>query len=99
VYRQLYACFYLKNDKNRCNICKTAFDKALETAQKAKLTKDQYGFSAQAVQKILPELVATGNDGYLAVRYTALIPILVQAMQEQQAQIEALKAEIEKLKK
>ena len=90
----------LKNMQNaKTDKESAAFDKALESAQKSKLTKDQYGFSAQAVQKILPELVVTGADGYLAVRYNALIPMLVQAMQEQQAQIELLKVEIEFLKK
>jgi Chaperone of endosialidase len=90
----------LKNIKNaKTDKEKAAFDQIIANAQKAKLTKDQYGFSAQEIQKILPELVTTSPDGYLAVRYTALIPILVQAMQEQQAQIELLKAEIAKLKK
>lgn len=35
---------------------------------------------------------------YKSVNYTEMIPLLIKAMQEQQAQIEALKAEIERLK-
>jgi trimeric autotransporter adhesin len=68
-------------------------------AQKGKIIKDQYGFSAQEVQKIYPELVTEGADGFLAVRYTAFIPLMLQAMQEQQVLIETLQAEVEKLKK
>lgn len=52
---------------------------------------NQFGFIAQDVQKILPELVKEDNKGYLAVNYTAIIPILSQAIKEQQAQIEELK--------
>jgi Chaperone of endosialidase len=78
---------------------KAAADKRLIEAQQGKLVKDQYGFSAQEVQKIYPELVTEGADGFLAVRYTAFIPLMLQAMQEQQALIETLQAEVEKLKK
>lgn len=35
---------------------------------------------------------------YKSVNYTEMIPLLIKAMQEQQAQIEALKAEVERLK-
>lgn len=78
---------------------KAAADKKLMEAQKGKLIKNQYGFSAQEIQKIYPELVSEGVDGFLAVRYTAFIPLMLQAMQEQQALIETLQAEVEKLKK
>ncbi len=45
--------------------------------------KDQIGFSAQEVQQIYPELVKQGQDGYLSVNYIGLIPVLVEAMKEQ----------------
>lgn len=41
---------------------------------------------------------ATAVLEYKSVNYTEMIPLLIKAMQEQQAQIEALKAEIERLK-
>jgi hypothetical protein len=54
------------------------------------------GLIAQDVQKVLPELVKTvsphhGKEAYLTVNYTALTPLLVKAMQEQQTQLELLK--------
>lgn len=60
-----------------------------------------YGFMAQDIQLLAPELVSEGDnpEKSLAVNYTEIIPILVKAMQEQQKQIEELKLEIKALKK
>lgn len=58
---------------------------------------NQYGFLAQEIKTIFPELVTTRQDSTLGVRYTELIPILVKAYQEQQAELESLKARITKL--
>jgi hypothetical protein len=50
-----------------------------------------FGLIAQEVQPVLPELVARGTDeaGLLSLNYTGLVPVLVKAMQEQQAQKDA----------
>src|SRR6476661_1799549 len=55
----------------------------------------EIGFIAQDVQLLLPTLVSEGADaGHpLAVNYIELIPVLTKAIQEQQAQIEVLKAQ------
>ena len=41
------------------------------------------------MQPVLPELVARGTDeaGLLSLNYTGLIPVLVKAVQEQEARI------------
>ncbi len=49
-----------------------------------KYTKDQIGLSAQEVQLVYPELVKENNDGYLSMNYIGLIPILVDALKEQE---------------
>lgn len=55
----------------------------------------QIGFIAQDVDKILPQLVKTDEfSGLESVGYMAVIPILVEAIKEQQKQIDALKAEV-----
>ncbi len=59
--------------------------------------KTEIGVIAQEVQVQFPELVSE-NDGYLGVAYDRLGPILIEAIKEQQKQIEALKQEIEILK-
>jgi hypothetical protein len=53
----------------------------------------QVGFLAQEVEAVLPEVVHTNADGYKTVAYGKVVPLLVEAMKQQQAQIEALKAE------
>lgn len=68
-------------------------------AEESKPQKDQLGFSAQDVQKVLPQLVTQDEQGMLSVNYIGLIPVLVEAIKEQQATIEAMKKEIELLKK
>jgi len=55
------------------------------------------GLIAQDVQAAVPEAVSVGGDGMLCYRPTELIPVLVKAIQEQQAQIDALKARLDKL--
>lgn len=55
----------------------------------------QVGLIAQEVQKVKPGLVEGPNeDGYLGVKYSVLVPLLLKGMQEQQAQIEALEARL-----
>ncbi len=49
------------------------------------------GLIAQEVQAILPDLVVMGPDGYYGLDYNGLTAVLVKAIQEQQAQIDALK--------
>ena len=50
--------------------------------------KDQFGFIAQDVQPIIPELVSVQEDGMLSLQTDMLIPIMVNAMQEQQFNLE-----------
>ena len=54
----------------------------------------QVGLIAQEVQAVLPELVETAPDGYLGVAYANLAPVVVAAIQEQQAVIERQATEI-----
>lgn len=48
--------------------------------------------------EIFPDMVKTDN-GALGISYTELIPVLVQALKEQQDEIEALNARIVLLEK
>lgn len=59
----------------------------------------QYGFIAQEVETVLPDLVTTSQEGYLSLNYNGFIPMLVEAVKEQQAKINTLEEEIRKLKK
>ncbi|HWO57897.1 MAG TPA: tail fiber domain-containing protein [bacterium] len=57
----------------------------------------QVGLLAQNVQKIIPQAVSEQPDGYLAVDYARLVPLLIEAIKEQQGQIESLKRRLEQI--
>jgi hypothetical protein len=58
----------------------------------------QIGVIAQDVEQVLPELVQTDADGIKSVDYIKMIPVLIEAIKEQQKIIEGLSVEIEQLK-
>ena len=49
------------------------------------------GVLAQQVLLSLPEAVAERENGYLAVRYEKLVPLLIEAIKELKAEVDALK--------
>ncbi|MBZ0172800.1 MAG: tail fiber domain-containing protein, partial [Phycisphaerales bacterium] len=55
----------------------------------------QIGLIAQDVEKVLPELVSEGPDGYKGVRYQNLVAVLVEAVKAQQEQIDAQQRQID----
>ena len=54
----------------------------------------QVGFIAQELEKFLPEVVVRDAQGYRAVAYGSVVPVLVEAVKTQQKQIEELKAQL-----
>ena len=50
------------------------------------------GVIAQEVEKVAPELVQTRDDGYKAVKYEKVVPLLINAINELKAEIEELKS-------
>ncbi|MDA3880377.1 MAG: tail fiber domain-containing protein [Prolixibacteraceae bacterium] len=60
-------------------------DKAKEGQKK----KTHYGFLAQDVEKIYPDMVFTNDSGVKSIFYTELIPVLLEAVKAQQAEIES----------
>lgn len=67
------------------------------TLKQDEAKKKQIGVIAQELQEVFPGLVDKGDEDLLSVKYTVFIPILIKAIQEQQAIIEDLKARIETL--
>jgi hypothetical protein len=57
----------------------------------------EVGVIAQEVEKVLPEVVATRENGYKAVRYEKLVALLIEAVKDQQKQIDELKARLEEV--
>lgn len=52
----------------------------------------ELGLLAQEVERILPEIVLTDDEGKKLINYTALIPVLIESIHELKAEIEELKS-------
>jgi len=59
--------------------------------------RKHYGFIAQEVKELFPDLVTEDEDGFLSMNYIEIIPLLVQAVQIQQMQIVELQQQIQSL--
>ncbi len=57
----------------------------------------QYGLIAQEVEKVFPEMVMTDENGEKAIAYYQLIPMLLEALKQQQQQIDALQQKVDRL--
>ena len=56
------------------------------------------GVIAQEIQEVIPEVVTERKDGYLAVRYEKLVPLLIEGIKELTDRVEKLEEENKKLK-
>ena len=52
------------------------------------------GVIAQEIESILPEVVTTRDNGYKAVKYEKIIPLLIEAIKELKAEVDDLKSRI-----
>lgn len=59
----------------------------------------EFGILADELEAVFPDLVKRDRQGYRVVNYMGLIPVLIEANKEQQAQIDELEARIERLEK
>ena len=62
------------------------------------MRKNDVGVIAQEVLQIMPEVVAERTDGYLAVKYERLIPLLIEAIKSLHDKVEKLENKLEDLK-
>ena len=61
--------------------------------------KQKIGLLAQEVQKVFPALVSEDENGMLAVNYQALVPVLINALKEQENNYNELEKSLEILEK
>jgi len=61
--------------------------------------KQKIGVLAQDIQKVFPKLVTTDDKDMLAVNYQGLVPVLINALKEQQSEIDTYREEVSELKK
>jgi hypothetical protein len=76
-----------------------SYDKKVSLADSV-YEKHEFGFVAQEVQKVLPQLVTEGKDKdhLLSMDYISIIPLLTKAMQEQDVLIKNAQKENDTLK-
>lgn len=55
------------------------------------------GFSAQQVQNVFPGIISEDEDGYLGVKTSIFIPMLITAVQELNNRVQYLEAKLEEL--
>ena len=60
-------------------------------------SEKQIGVIAQEIEKVVPELVVTDNEGFKAVKYENLTPLLIEAIKEQNKKIEELEAKLKEM--
>ena len=68
------------------------------TMKKDENKKQKIGLLAQDIEKVFPELVSESN-GIKTVNYQGLVPVLINALKEQQAEIDRLKTQEERLER
>lgn len=56
------------------------------------INNKHYGLIAQELQEIYPDLVVESQDGFLAINYIEIIPLLIRSVQELKAEINTLQA-------
>ena len=64
-----------------------------ELAEDKDQTLREAGVLAQEVEEVLPEVTITREDGYKAVRYEKLVPLLIEAIKELSEKVERLERE------
>jgi hypothetical protein len=69
-----------------------------ENALGIKAEGEHIGFGAKAVQQVIPEAVSETPSGYLVVNNDPIIWTMLNAIKEQQREIEKLKSEVRRLR-
>ena len=88
--------------KENINQIDNALDKVLNLRgvefDRIDIKTHQIGLIAQEVEEIIPEIVQENENGYKTVAYGNVVALLIEAIKDQQKQINALQEEIKTLK-
>ena len=60
--------------------------------------KQKIGVLAQEIQEVFPDLIGEDTEGMLTVNYQGLVPVLINAIKEQEDKINNQQAQIDELK-
>jgi len=59
--------------------------------------EEHWGFIAQEFELVLPELVATDEKSWKSINYIGMVPVIAEAMKEQQEQMKEQQEQMERL--
>jgi hypothetical protein len=62
----------------------------LKKEEQEKASRRHYGVDAHELQKVYPDLVLEGQDGYLSVNYLEMVPLVIRSIQELKQEIDEL---------
>jgi hypothetical protein len=68
-----------------------------DTSKQDTFSGSDIGVLAQEIEEILPDAVCTREDGYKAVKYEKIIPLLIESVKELTALVETLQTKIANL--
>lgn len=74
------------------------YQSEIERKEAEEASRKRIGFLAQDVEKVLPELVRTDENGIKSIDYTGFIPLIVESLKEMQQTIQEQQNEIENLR-
>lgn len=78
---------------------KTILAEQEREAKKKPDNKTHFGFLAQEIQKVFPELVDVDSAGFFTVDYIGLIPIIIESIKEQDSIIKIQESQLKELQK
>jgi hypothetical protein len=97
--------FYSSDERLKLNIepIKGSLDKVLniggytfdwDETKQDELKGTDVGVIAQEIKEVLPEVVTERNDGYLAVRYEKIVPLLIESIKELSEKVDELEKKL-----
>ena len=69
-----------------------SYQSSMTRIEKAVLSNQHYGLDADQLEEVFPDLVYEDEDGTKSINYVEMVPILVQAINELSAKVEALES-------
>jgi hypothetical protein len=65
--------------------------KEMQNTRSSYFRANDVGVIAQEIERVLPQAVVDRNDGYKGVNYEKIVPLLIQAIKEQQKDISEIR--------
>ena len=64
----------------------------LKSQEEKMASRHHFGVNAEELQKLYPDLVLEGDDGYLSVNYSELVPLLIRSIQVLKQELDEVKS-------